>query len=51
VVHALIPAFGRLRQEDLEFKANLGYKDHVSEERKKEKDLKRHFLKDIQIVK
>jgi hypothetical protein len=25
VVHAIIPAHGRLRQEDPEFKANLGY--------------------------
>jgi hypothetical protein len=31
----LIPAFGRLRQEDLEFEANLSYIVSVSKKKKK----------------
>jgi hypothetical protein len=42
VVHTIIPAFGRLRQEDHEFKTSLGYvaKPCLKKRKRKKKERK-----------
>jgi hypothetical protein len=41
---SVIPALGRLRQEDQEFQASMGYRETLRKKKKEKKKKKTHYI-------